>query len=455
MMKNWGLFHYGLLGLPLAMVSLPLYVQLPAFYSSQFALSLSSIGYVLFAARFLDTLQDPVIGALINRRGLQRPVWYFLPAVLISIAFAALWSPPTWALSSATMNLVWLAVMLYIAYSAHSVLNIAYLSWGAALDDSNPNGIDGRVKSSTLLGAATWREGFALVGVIIASIVPSLIMNADKTSGADIKQQSSHFLYYSLCFAATLTIAIVGLLRFAHRPPTTEITRNRAAPTLWKELKSVSKDVRARPLFVAYFMNSLAIALPASLMIFFVDRQIQAPDKLPHFLVSYFISGALGLALWLKAAKKFGSLLVWQSSLLISITAFIGAAFLSSGDAFAYTLICITSGLCLGADLVLPPVLLAERIQAKQSQASYFGIWTFLGKIALACSGLALPLMAYLENEAWLKQASVGLVDNIALVLCYALIPCALKLLTFISLIGIKFLDQTRSEVGSQLKETT
>lgn len=453
-MKKWGLFHYGLLGLPLAMVSLPLYVQLPAFYSSQFALSLSSIGYVLFAARFLDTLQDPLIGALINRRGLDRSIWYFAPAIMISLAFAALWSPPTWVVSSVTMNLVWLAIMLYIAYSAHSVLNIAYLSWGAALDGAKRNEKAEPNKSSTLLGAATWREGFALVGVIIASIVPSLLMNATKASG-DSGQQSSYFLYYSLCFAVTLSIAIVGLLRFAHRPQIAQNTLSGDTRTLWQELKAVSKDVRARPLFVAYFMNSLAIALPASLMIFFVDRQIQSPEKLPHFLVSYFISGALGLAFWLKAAKKFGSLMVWQSSLLLSIAAFIGAAFLGAGDAIAYTFICITSGLCLGADLVLPPVLLAERIQSSQSQASYFGIWTFLGKIALACSGLALPLMVYLENETWLKLASVGLIDNIGLVLCYALIPCALKLLTFISLIGIRLADQTWGHTQQQMREST
>ena len=42
----------------------------------------------------------------------------------------------------------------------------------------------------------------------------------------------------------------------------------------------VVKDKLARPLFIAHLMNSLAIALPASLMIFFVERQIGNAEKL-------------------------------------------------------------------------------------------------------------------------------------------------------------------------------
>ncbi len=432
-MKPPSLIFYGFLGLPLAMVSLPLYMQLPAFYSNQFGLSLSSIGYVLFAARLLDTMQDPIFGGLISRLGLHKSIWYIAAAIAISFSFAALWLPPYHSLSSSVALLTWLALMLYVAYSAHSVLNIAYLSWGAALDQRSGDNAGPQKTGNSLLGAATWREAFALFGVIVASIVPSLITDT-AAQASDLR--STGFLWYSVSFVLILAAAVYCLLRFAPRPTVGRSTE--FGKGLLGELQMVVKDKLARPLFIAYLMNSLAIALPASLMIFFVERQIGNAEKLPQFLVSYFLAGACGLPIWLKAAKRLGSLIVWQFSLLMAITAFVGAAFLSHGDVLAYTIICITSGLCLGADLVLPPVLLAERIQAEHRQASYFGIWTFLGKIALACSGLSLPLMSYLENKAWLSAASQGVVDNIALVLCYALIPCALKLSTFICLIGIR-----------------
>jgi GPH family glycoside/pentoside/hexuronide:cation symporter len=45
---------YGLLGLPLAFVALPLYVMLPNHYAREFGVPLATLGAVLLAARLLD-----------------------------------------------------------------------------------------------------------------------------------------------------------------------------------------------------------------------------------------------------------------------------------------------------------------------------------------------------------------------------------------------------------------
>jgi hypothetical protein len=67
---------YGMLGLPLAMAALPVYVQVPAYYTSRLGMSLSLAGIVLFAARLVDTAQDPLLGwwidALARRNTLHR-----------------------------------------------------------------------------------------------------------------------------------------------------------------------------------------------------------------------------------------------------------------------------------------------------------------------------------------------------------------------------------------------
>lgn len=410
---------YGLLGLPLAMASLPLYVQLPSYYTQQLGLPMAAIGYVLFFTRILDTVQDPFLGLLINRIKAHHPFWYVAGAVLMASAFAGLWMPPS-QLHEPTLILAWIAAMLFIAYSAHSMLNIAYLSWGAALgQNESESGI------ASLLGAASWREACGLCGVILASIAPAFILVSN------VEQRNQNLVYYSLFFASLLTLALLALLRGAKKPKPIENEQSQHRI----KLRDVVLDLKVRPLFVAYLINSLAVALPASLMLFFVDQQIGTSDKLPQFLVSYFLSGAIGLPVWLFCAKKFGCRIVWQVSLLISIAAFVGAAFLGKGDATLYTVICITSGLCLGADLVLPPVLLSQQIGTTQSQASYFGVWTFLGKIALASSGLSLPLLDFLQKSPDFANLSQGLIENLPLVFCYALIPCTLKILAFICLI--------------------
>ena len=51
------LLAYGQLGLPLAVLALPLYVLLPAFYADSLGLGLATVGTVLLAARIWDVME--------------------------------------------------------------------------------------------------------------------------------------------------------------------------------------------------------------------------------------------------------------------------------------------------------------------------------------------------------------------------------------------------------------
>ncbi|MDW5416459.1 MFS transporter [Iodobacter sp. CM08] len=198
---RWRMMAYGLLGLPLAMAALPVYVQIPAYYSSNLGLALASTGWVLFLARLVDTLQDPWLGRYIDRLHGGLNPWLIAGAVLLGLAFLGLWLPPV---STAYLG-AWLAVMLVVAYTAHSMLSIAYLSWGARLsaDESNSN--------AALLGAAAWREGAGLLGVILASVIPSWILTRP------VATIPSHLGRYGLSFAAILAVALFALIYYAPR----------------------------------------------------------------------------------------------------------------------------------------------------------------------------------------------------------------------------------------------
>ena len=65
-------WRYGLMGLPLAFVALPLYVMLPNFYARNFGMPLATLGVVLLAARLFDAFIDPLLG--MDLLGLQCPV---------------------------------------------------------------------------------------------------------------------------------------------------------------------------------------------------------------------------------------------------------------------------------------------------------------------------------------------------------------------------------------------
>ncbi|MBS4038546.1 MAG: MFS transporter, partial [Hydrogenophaga sp.] len=64
---------YGLLGLPLAFVALPLYVVLPNHYAREFGAPLAALGAVLLAARLVDAVLDPIIGRWCDRLAARSP----------------------------------------------------------------------------------------------------------------------------------------------------------------------------------------------------------------------------------------------------------------------------------------------------------------------------------------------------------------------------------------------
>jgi Na+/melibiose symporter-like transporter len=113
--------------------------------------------------------------------------------------------------------------------------------------------------------------------------------------------------------------------------------------------------------------------------------------------------------------------------MVLAIASFAGAGLLGEGDVLPYFAVCIAAGAALGADLAMPPVLLAETIGTDAAAGAYYGVLTLLGKLALALSGLALPLLAALGYRP-------GAGGGAALALVYAAVPCLFKLLAMAAL---------------------
>jgi GPH family glycoside/pentoside/hexuronide:cation symporter len=271
------------------------------------------------------------------------------------------------------------------------------------------------------LGAAGWREGFGLVGVIFASIISSWIILGDR------KLVQENLLLYVIGFSTLVLIGILALI--LKSPPQSNTSR-----TPGIQIKTLLKNAALKNLFFLYFFNSLSVSIPATLILFFINDQIQASEQTGVFLASYFFAAAIGLPFWIFLARKIGCKAAWKLGMLIAVLSFFGAAFLGKGDAPAFILICMASGFALGADLALPPVMLAELIPKEESVASYFGVWSLLGKLALAVSGLSLPLLSLFHYSA--KEAGINAPHNghLGLVITYALIPCFFKLLAFYKL---------------------
>jgi GPH family glycoside/pentoside/hexuronide:cation symporter len=405
---NWQQgWRYGLMGLPLAFVALPLYVILPNHYARQFGVPLATLGMVLLAARLLDAFIDPLLGRwsdhLYARSTKAVLRWAAVACIALVSGFALLFFPP--ALDPSGLVL-WALVFLILTYAAFSAVSIMHQSWGAML------GGDEWQRGNIV----AWREGLGLAGVVLASISP-VALGLPASTALFLIATAVGFWAWTSALQPAPKATGSALSGYSSGQP----------GSLW--LPFLRKDFRA--LLAVFMVNGIASAIPATLILFFVQDRLQASATMePLFLGSYFVCAAAAMPLWMKVVQRLGLARTWGVGMLLSVAVFVFAFQLGSGDSNAFLVVCALSGVALGTDLALPGALLAGIIGAHgdrgRAEGSYFGWWNFATKLNLAlAAGITLPALSLLGYTP-------GARDDQALQMlswAYCLLPCALKLL--------------------------
>jgi len=386
------ILSYGLLGLPLAFAALPIYVHVPRYYAETTGMELALLGAILLGTRLLDAGIDPWLGWLADRVPRRR----MLAMALLPFAagFVALLNPPGEHVAA------WLAGSLALTYVGFSAASVAYQAWGADL------GVDSALR--TRLTAA--REGFGLLGVVLAAALPALLA-ATLNDGI---WRLGWLLPPLLLAAAAITFS-----RTAGGSPVAV-----ANQPLLPSLRRVFADIAFRRLLLVFVANGIAAALPATLFLFFVADVLRLEAASGPLLALYFVAGAASLPLWVGLAARYGRVAAWLLAMGLSILAFAGASQLGSGDLWPFAAICLASGLALGADLALPAAIAADLGERQGQAGACFGVWNFVAKLNLAlAAGLSLPLLGLL---GYVPGGAGGLP---ALTFAYALLPLAFRAL--------------------------
>lgn len=401
------LFFYGLPGLPLAMLGLPLYVYLPSFYSQNLGLSLSVVGFALLAARFLDVITDPLIGWAndrVNSRIGRRKLFMLIGAPLLVVGIDFLLRP------AGQIDGFYLFIWSVIAYLGWTLVNVPWNAWGAEITR------DYHDKSAF----SASREVFAIIGTVVVITLPVVLGMQDDTPQTLSTLSMLLWALIPLC----LLPAIIWLVE---RRPSLQFAHMRKAGSI------LSAHPAIRHLLPAYFVNSFANALPATLFILFVGQVLQAPEQTGLVLMVYFLSGIFGLPLWLALAKRIDKSRAWVLALGLACFGFVWVPFLGPGDLYWFLAICVISGLALGADVALPASIQADIAQQMQHQGNsqtglLFGLWGLLTKLALALGvGVAFPLLDWVgfQEAADAVQTPAAL---LTLALLYGALPVLLKL---------------------------
>ena len=403
-------WRYGLLGLPLAFVALPLYVILPNHYAREFGMPLATLGLVLLLARLFDAFIDPLLGKLSDKLFARsaKTVLAFgaIAGVFLATGFVLLFFPPLAVRQQSALLIAWAAAMLLITYAAYSALSIAHQSWGAMLGGSE-------AQRSRLVA---WREGLGLIGVILASVLPV----------------ASGLIASTAIFIIAIFIAWVAWTQSVKPFSSLSSLTNTATQSIFKPFQNAA----FKRLLTVFVLNGIASAVPATLILFFVQDRLQAPKQMEAaFLGAYFVCAALAVPFWLRLIKSIGLARSWLVGMVLAIAVFAWAMQLGTRQTTAFLVICALSGIALSADLTIPSALLigviADVGDRGRAEGAYFGWWNFATKLNLAlAAGLTLPLLGLMGYTPGTQQPQA----LSALTIVYCLVPIAIKIVAALAL---------------------
>ncbi|WP_208984056.1 MFS transporter [Roseibium aggregatum] len=399
---------YGAMAFPLAFAGLPIYLHAPDFYAVTLQQPVATLGAILLFLRLFDAVQDPFIGSLSDRFHHVRGAVLAFGAMMLGAGFWMLFHP----LEAAP--LVWFAASVLICTTGFSIVTINYQTLGGLW----------KISASNRTPVTAAREGFGLAGLLVASVLPAAL--------ATLTGLETAFLYVTLGYLPLLAVSLWLLLRWMRSVSLETPQTDTPVMGWWALLRN-----RWRRLFFGLlFLNIFASAIPAVLVMVFIRDRLGAESYTGLFLLVYFLSGVISMPLWTRLARSFGKVRAWQISLAVAILTFCWAALLQEGDLIAYGLVCALSGLALGADLALPPAILADHIDEdrRQGEASrLFAVMAFLSKSALAlATGIALPLLGLFGYQPGIEMTAEL---NFMLSVTYAALPCVLKLFALCGLL--------------------
>lgn len=408
------LLQYAFMALPLSFAGLPLYIHAPDFYTRDLGLSIGALGLILLAIRLLDAVQDPVIGYLSDIKSHQRFAIMGLGLVTLVLGFAGLFYGPQFSVPVP----VWFAFFMVAATTGFSMVSINLNMIGGFW--KNSSGDRARISSA--------REGLGLVGLLLAALLPTLLQ---RSVSAELS-----FIILFWVFALLIIVAAVLFARFM-RKVSIEGTKQQATDSSIKSKFSFFRILLGpdRMFFAICFLAQFAASVPAVLVMFFMRDYLGADAYAGMFLMIYFLSGAALMGLWIKLSDRYGMYYSWLISMVLSIATFAWAYLLQPGDLAAYGFICALSGMALGADLALPPAIIANRINAQKTErqaTQYYAIQSFLPKVSMALAGgLSFTVLGFIGFEAGAENSPAALHGLVAV---YALLPCLIKIISAIFL---------------------
>jgi glycoside/pentoside/hexuronide:cation symporter, GPH family len=275
------------LSLPMAMLTLPLVINVPEHFGNAIGLNLAVVGTIFMAVRIFDIVLDPILGAMMDatktRMGRFRP--WLLAGIPVFVAGTAMLF-----MAKAGVGPAYLVVGLVLAYAGWSILSLAQLSIAAGL-------VRGYADRARIYA---WIQAAFLGGICLVMLLP-LLMRARLTDSASMLSAMGWLIIAAVVPAVLLVLALV---------PEKLVPAQRHRLSLAGYLKLVVRPAVAR-LVIADILFGVGFGIASAVLVFFFlavkgfDRSV-----LGVMLIAQMGSGLIAVPLMGALAARIGKHIV-------------------------------------------------------------------------------------------------------------------------------------------------
>lgn len=268
---------------PMAMLTLPLVVNVPEFFGNALGLNLALVGTIFMAVRIFDIIVDPVLGVAMDS---TRTRWgRFRPWLIIGLPFLVGGTVMLF-MAQPGVGATYLITGLILAYLGWSILSLAQLALAAGL-------VRGYAERARIYA---WIQAAFLAGICLVMLLPLLMGSAANDAATALS-------------AMGWTIILVGvpaILFTAFAVPERAVTTERHTLSLSGYVKLIARPPVAR-LVIADILFGIGFGVASAVLVFFFiaakgfDRNV-----LGILLIAQMAAGVVAVPLMGALAARIG-----------------------------------------------------------------------------------------------------------------------------------------------------
>lgn len=375
----------------MSMVATPVALFLPALYTQDLGLGMTTVGLVLMLTKFWDVATDPIIGYLSDRtrsRFGRRKPWILASVPLMMISVYQLFLPPE------GVGVQFLLIWIMVFWFGWTLFNIPYFAWGAEL---SPDYAD----RTRITG---WRTMAGLVGTLTAIAIPAAAQQLFGWGGRSA--ETMLIIGITAVCLIPLCVGAAGMLvpeKAGFVPARRRIVAG---------LKIMWANGPFRRLLLAFLVSSLAMALTVPLFVLFITHVIGDPTAAPKFVLFHYAANLLGVPFWMWLSRRTDKHVTWLCSILVVGLMFPQFMWLGEGDVGLGLFLLVVIGFAVGNVHVVPASMKADVIDldsvasGEDRAGLFFAAWSTASKLVSALGvGISMPILAWLGFDPTIKNA--------------------------------------------------